>query len=197
MPPRDCESILIWTLASAASAFEEAPSWECQLAPFNYSQIIRMEAHLPPIPFPWGWGVGVGERIDLAFLGNWHCHQTLKESCFPKPAWRGSSYPFCGPEPPGRCSLDAKLLDFMQCPSGLGSLKVGLSWKIWNICSLKKKIASDLRKMCSLTGEIRYAGGGKYLLGKETRQCVLGAREIIWRKGGQRRSSEESAATVQ
>ena len=56
MPLWGCESILIWTLASAASAFEDAPSGECQLAPFNYSQIIRMEAHLPPFHFYVGDG---------------------------------------------------------------------------------------------------------------------------------------------
>ena len=67
------ESILIWTLASAASAFEDAPSGECQLAPFNYSQIIRMEAHLPPISFLCGqWGT------DVVFLSKWHFHQTLR-----------------------------------------------------------------------------------------------------------------------
>ena len=68
-----CESILIWTLVSAASAFGDAPSGECQLAPFNYSQIIRTEAHLPPIPFLRGqWGTHV------VFLSNWYFHQTLR-----------------------------------------------------------------------------------------------------------------------
>lgn len=67
----------IWTSASAASAFEEAPTWECQLATFNYGQV---RAHSLSIPFLWGWW-----ETDVAFLCDWHFHQTLKETRLSKP----------------------------------------------------------------------------------------------------------------
>lgn len=146
-----CESILIWTLVSAASAFGDAPSRECQLAPFNYSQIIRTEAHLPSIPFLRGrWGTHV------VFLSNWYFHQTLKGittwndynviyqlylSFFfffkgvycTNRGWRGLCQ-FYIPEQSGTHGLDAKL-DFPWYPSVYGVyiaeyLKMGLVWKI-------------------------------------------------------------------
>lgn len=67
----------IWTSASAGSAFEEAPTWECQLATFNYGQV---RAHSLSIPFLWGWW-----ETDVAFLCDWHFHQTLKETRLSKP----------------------------------------------------------------------------------------------------------------